>query len=196
MTTIEPIWTQQQTRPLGWWGMLLAVATEGTLFATLIASYFYIRFKTVAWPPDGIANPHVLLPCVLTGVLVASSVPMVIAERALRRSRPRLLRTSLFTAFLLGVAYTLLQFRQYENDWGKFKPSRDAYGSLYYTLTGLHWAHVVAGLLLLLFVQYQVWQRAYRPERSAGVQVAALYVHFVNVLALAILLTVYLSPRL
>jgi len=190
MTTIEPVWTQRPTRPLGWWGMLLAVATEATLFATLIASYFYIRFKTESWPPDGIAKPHVLLPCVLTGVLVASSVPMLIA------SRRRFVRGALLTAFVLGGAYAVLQAWQLDRDWGRFHAATNAYGSLYYTLTGLLWAHVVAGLLILLFVQYQVWQPAYRPERSAGVQVAALYAHFVNALALAILLTVYLSPRL
>ena len=190
MTTIEPVWTQRPTRPLGWWGMLLGVATEATLFATLIASYFYIRFKTVGWPPEGIAKPHVLLPCVLTGVLVASSVPMLIAARR------RFVRGTLLAAFLLGLVYALLQAWQLDRDWGRFHAAKDAYASLYYTLTGLLWAHVVAGLLLLLFVLYQAWNPAYSPQRSAGVQVAALYVHFVNAVALAILLAVYLSPQL
>ena len=32
--------------PSGWWGMVLLIATEATLFLLLIATYFYLRFKT------------------------------------------------------------------------------------------------------------------------------------------------------
>lgn len=196
MTTFEPIWTQRPTRSLGWWGMLLLVATEATLFATLIASYFYLRFQTTTWPPHGIAKPHVLLPWILTAVLVSSSLPLVVATRIDAARRIALLRACLFAPFVLGVVYAVLQFLQYKHDWSDMRPSNSAYSSIYYTLTGLHWAHVVAGLLLVLFVQYQAWHPAYRPERGAAVQITALYWHFVNVLAVAILLTAYLSPQL
>ena len=50
-------------RPTGWWGMLVVVLTEATLFALLLASYFYTRFRSPgAWPPDGQPDPRLLKP--------------------------------------------------------------------------------------------------------------------------------------
>ena len=196
MTTIEPVWTRAQTRPLGWWGMLLLVATEATLFATLVASYFYLRFKNVAWPPEGIEKPQVLVPCVLAAVLVAASAPMVVAARALAGARIRLVRACVAAALTLGAAFAAGQFLLLEDDWGAFRPAGSAYASIYYMLAGLLWAHVAAGVLLLGFVLMQLSRTPYRPEWSAAVQISSLYVHFVSVVAVAVLLTAYLSPQL
>src|SRR5207253_2437540 len=81
---------QRQAKPNGWWGIVLFVATEATLFGTLIGSYFYLRFNTLQWPPPGVPEPKVVLPLVLAVVLAAASVPMqgaVVAARAGRRGR-------------------------------------------------------------------------------------------------------------
>ena len=43
-------------RPLGWWGMVSLVATEATIFAGLLSSYFFLRATSAAWrtvPPVG-----------------------------------------------------------------------------------------------------------------------------------------------
>ena len=69
-------------RPLGWWGMLLLVATEATLFGVLLASYYYLRFEAgPAWPPEGIPEPKVVKNLWINAILVASSVPMLLAVR-------------------------------------------------------------------------------------------------------------------
>src|SRR5438477_2744733 len=60
---------QRRTTPNGWWGMALLIATEFTLFGSLIASYFYLRFQNSTWPPGGIENPSVTLPLVFTAIL-------------------------------------------------------------------------------------------------------------------------------
>ena len=45
-------------RPTGWWGMVMFITTEATLFAALVASYFYLRFQsTPDWPPGGVKAP-------------------------------------------------------------------------------------------------------------------------------------------
>src|ERR671930_2373052 len=66
---------QRRSLPLGWWGVALLVATETAFFGTLIASYFYLRFRASQWPPPGIEPPDVTAPLILTGALVATSVP-------------------------------------------------------------------------------------------------------------------------
>jgi cytochrome c oxidase subunit 3/cytochrome c oxidase subunit I+III len=184
------------TRPNGWWGMLLFVATESSLFAVLIATYFYLRFESITWPPHGIDKPKILLPVLLTAVLASTSVPMALAERAIKYGRRRALELWLLLALVLGTGYLFLQLLQFHKDLDKFSPQDNAYASIYYTLTGAHAAHVAAGLLFNLWIQIGAWRGAYRPERYAAVQVTALYWHFVNALAVAVLATAYLSPSL
>ena len=75
--------------PSGWWGVLLFIATEATLFGLMIASYFYLRFQTAHWPPAGIDKPKVALPLVLTAILVATAVPLLLAVRSARVGRAR-----------------------------------------------------------------------------------------------------------
>jgi cytochrome c oxidase subunit 3/cytochrome c oxidase subunit I+III len=48
----------RRAMPSGWWGMLLFLASEATLFGLLIASYFYLRFYNTHWPPPGIDKPR------------------------------------------------------------------------------------------------------------------------------------------
>jgi cytochrome c oxidase subunit III len=183
------------SRANGWWGMVLLIATEATLFAVLIASYFYIRFKSPAWPPDGINDPTVGRPLLNNGVLLASIVPMYLAERAVFRGRGALLRLGLLASFLLMLAYFALQLDSFWTSWHSFKPSEDTYASLVYTIVGAHWVHVGAGILLLAFVQLRAWLGHFDAERNVPVQVTALYVYFVGLLAIPVFLT-SVSPAL
>jgi len=76
------------------WGMAMFIGSETALFAMMIGSYFYIRFKNLAWPPRGIEEPKVVVPLILLGVLLASSVPMVLGALAARDGRVRTARTA------------------------------------------------------------------------------------------------------
>lgn len=190
-----PLARPTASRANGWWGMVLLIATEGTLFAVLIASYFYIRFKSPDWPQGGINDPTLARPLLNNGVLLASIVPIYLAERAVFRGRQALLRLGLGGAFLLLLAYFALQTDSFWTSWQSFKPSENTYASLVYTLVGAHWLHVGAGILLLAFVQLRAWLGHFDAERNVPVQVTALYVYFVAVLAIPVFLTT-VSPVL
>jgi heme/copper-type cytochrome/quinol oxidase subunit 3 len=181
----------------GWWGMVLFVATEATLFTVLLASYFYIRFKTSSgWPPDGIADPKLLRALVMTALLTASGFVMYAAETGIRRGRRRALVLGLGATFLLGLAFLGLQIWETVVVAREFTPRTDTYGSLVFTITGAHSAHLVVGLLLLAWVQVRAWFRAYTPGRHLGVQMAAMYWYFVVVVQVAIFVSLYLTPRI
>ncbi|TML15048.1 MAG: heme-copper oxidase subunit III [Actinobacteria bacterium] len=181
----------------GWWGMVLLVATEGTLFAVLLASYFYVRFKTSGgWPPDGIADPKLLRAFVMTVLLTASSFFMYAAESGIRRGRQRALVLGLGAAFLLGLAFLGLQIWETVVVARELTPRTDAYGSLFFTVTGAHSAHLVAGLLLMAWIQVRAWFGVYSQRRHLGVQMAAIYWYFVVAVQLAIFVSLYLTPRI
>jgi heme/copper-type cytochrome/quinol oxidase subunit 3 len=182
-------------RPNAWWGMLLLVVTEGTLFAVLLTSYFYLRAKTTgAWPPDGIDDPKLVEPVIMTLLLVASDIPMVIADRRIRRGDRTGLEIGSAITFAMGSGFLILQYLEYAKDTKHFHPQTDAYGSLFYTINAIHALHVAVGLLLIVWVFLRARERDITRRNSIAVQVTSLYWHFVHVAWLVIFLCLYLSP--
>jgi cytochrome c oxidase subunit III len=174
--------------PNGWWGAALFIATEATLFGTLIATYYYLRFNTPAWPPAGVEHPKVALPLVLTGILVSTTIPIFLAVRAARAGNARLAWLLLFVALLVQGGYFGVQVHEYLSDLDKMSPQGSAYASIYFTLVGAHHAHVVVGIALELWVLWKLLG-GLNNYRLIGVRVAAFYWYFVNLLAIAVVLT-------
>jgi heme/copper-type cytochrome/quinol oxidase subunit 3 len=179
---------------LAWWGMALFVAAETTLFGVLVATYFYLRFKNVEWPPHGIPEPKLVVPLVLLGVLVLTSVPMQLALRAVQARRLGAARLLLVLALVVQAGYFAMQVHEYAGDLGRFAPSDHAYGSIYYTLLGADHAHVALGLLLDLWLLGKL-ARGLTRYRLNAFSAITLYWHAVNVITIAVTLTT-LSPAL
>jgi cytochrome c oxidase subunit 3/cytochrome c oxidase subunit I+III len=191
--TVVP-YSPRAARPNGWWGMVVFVATEATLFATLIGSYYDLRFRTTPWPPAGVPDPRVALPLILLGVLVASSIPVQMASVWSRSGRVRALQLALLVAVAMQTVYLVFQIHLFVDDLHKFTPQDNAYGSIYFTMVGAHHAHVLVGILLELWLVLRLLGGSTR-YRVVGVQATAFYWHAINVLAIAVTI-VQLSPSL
>ena len=185
------------TAAFGWWGMVWLIATEAMLFAALIASYFYIRFQSgPVWPPVGIVPPDLTLPLIMSVILWSSSIPVHIADRGIRTGNQSALRYGLLAGFLLGATFLAIQVGiEYPELLHEFTPRTNAYGSLVFTLTGMHGIHVGIGLLISLWTQIRAWSGAFDENRHLTVQNFALYWHFVDVVWLFVLVSIYLSPH-
>ena len=70
--------------------------------------------------------------------------------------------------------------------------SRNLFGTTYYTLVGFHALHVFAGLILMLVILGRAAAGAYSREDHAGVEVAAYYWHFVDVVWIGLYTTIFL----
>jgi cytochrome c oxidase subunit III len=184
----------RRSLPNGWWGMVLLICTEATLFGTLIASYFYLRLQATTWPPAGIDPPSTTLPLVLTAVLVATTVPMLAAARMARAGRTRPAWLLIAVAMLVQAGYLAAQIVLFLDDLSSFDPRATSYGSIYFTLLSAHHAHVAAGILLdaALLIRLLGGLTNYR---LIGVRAVALYWCFVNAAAVLVVLT-QLSPAL
>jgi heme/copper-type cytochrome/quinol oxidase subunit 3 len=139
-------------RPNGWWGMAIFVATEATLFGTILGTYFYLRFNNLHWPPGGIPGPKVTLPLVLTAILVSTSVPVQLAVSAAERAQLPRARAALLLAVVLQAGYLGMQLHLFVHDVHEFPPSGSAYSSIYFTMLGAHHLHVFVGILLILWI--------------------------------------------
>jgi cytochrome c oxidase subunit III len=174
--------------PNGWWGALLFIATEATLFGCLIATYFYLRFNNTHWPPPGVEPPKVALPLILTTILVATTIPIFFAGRAARSGNARLAWLLFFIALLVQGGYFGIQVHEFLSDLDKMSPHDSAYASIYFTLIGAHHAHVVVGMLIEIWVLAKLLG-GLTNYRLIGVRVAAFYWYFVNFMAVAVVLT-------
>lgn len=193
-TTVREVARRRKAFPNGWWGMALLIATEATLFGTLIATYFYLRFQVVTWPPPGIEPPKVALPLSLTAVLVLTSVPILLAVRAVKGGRgPRAASLLALTA-AVQAGYLAVQIVLYLDDLSKFSPKDSAYGSIYFTLLMAHHIHVFVGILLSLWIVSKL-VRGLTAYRLTAVRAIAIYLYFVNVAAVFVVFT-QLSPSL
>ena len=180
--------------PNGWWGAAMLVAAETALFGSLLASYYFLRFQTVEWPPAGIEPPDVTLPLVLTGALVLTSLPLFLAVRAARVGRLRAVRLGLLAAGVVQCGYLAAQIVLFMEDLDKFSPEDTAYGSIYFTLLAAHHLHVLVGILLVGWLLVRlIW--GLTNYRLIAIRVVALYWNFVNALAILVVLT-QLSPSL
>jgi len=187
-------YTQRVAKPNGWWGMVVFVATEATLFGTLIGSYYDLRFRTPHWPPAGVPDPKVAVPLILLAVLVSTSVPVQLASLFARAGRTAATQLALLVALVMQTGYLAMQIHLYADDLHRFSPQATAYGSIYFTMVGAHHAHVFVGILLegWLLMRLFFGNSVYR---AVGVQATAFYWHAINVLAVAVTI-VQLSPSL
>ncbi|MFC5499710.1 heme-copper oxidase subunit III [Caenimonas terrae] len=176
----------------GWWGMWTLVATEAALFAYLLFSYFYVASQTVgAWPPSGPPKLGIALPD--TFILLAGSLTMWLGERGVRKGRRGQLLLGIAATLVLGVVFLGLQLIEWRNK--PFSLHTNAYGSLYFTVTGFHMAHVVIGLLMLAVLFVWTLLGYFDERRHSAVSTGALYWHFVTAVWIAVFLSLYVVPQ-
>jgi heme/copper-type cytochrome/quinol oxidase subunit 3 len=177
-----------------WWGMAMLLASEAMLFGAFIASYYYLRLQSDGWPPPGIPEPPLVVPLVMTGVLLLTSIPMQLASINAGLARRRAALLLVLAAFVVQSGYLAYEAHSYFGDLDTFAPSDHAYGSIYYVLLGADHAHVLLGLLfdVWLIVKLSLGLNRYRRRAT---QAIAFYWHGVNLLTLVVV-GVILSARL
>jgi cytochrome c oxidase subunit 3 len=191
---IRDVERRRLAQPNGWWGVVLLIATEATLLLAIVGTYYYLRFQTTQWPPRGIDAPSVALPLVMMGVLLLTSVPMQLAAVATRAGRVGPTRALIVLAMLVQAGYLAVQIILLRKDLLDFSPAATAYGSIYFTMIVAHHAHVAIGLLLDVGILIRLIG-GLTDYRAVGVRAIALYWHFVNLMAIVVVLT-QLSPSL
>jgi cytochrome c oxidase subunit III len=178
-------------RPIGWYGMVFFLASEAVFFANLIASYLYLRVRAETWPPPG-ANIELnkVLVGINTVILLSSSIPMHLAGRAAVRGQKRALSVFLGLTVLLGSIFLSIQLYEYTHS--NFGPQSGIFGSVFFTLTGFHGAHVIAGVLILLVCFARSLRGDFTAKRHFPIQAAEMYWHFVDVVWVFLFTVLYL----
>jgi heme/copper-type cytochrome/quinol oxidase subunit 3 len=180
-------------RSVTWWGMLMVIATEGMIFACLLAGWFFLRAASKQWPPPGVELPDLRLSVPFSFVLWGSSIPVLWAEWGLKRMRLGVFRAGMALSWVMGAAflgYTAYDFHELHFGW------RDhAYGSAFYVIVGLHAIHVLIGLAMSAVVQLKAALGRYDRGHHRSAEAATLYWHFVDAVWLFVFPSLFLSTH-
>ncbi len=176
-------------------GMMLFIASEIMFFAGLFGVYFNVRAATSAWPPGGIdfIEPFPL-PLVGTFLLVLSSFTIQWAIWRIRKNARTGLVRGLAITLLLGVMFLGIQMYEYYHFVHEYDFGIDSgvYGTLFYTLTGFHGAHVFGGIVGISVILLRSLQGQFSGRHHIAVEAVSAYWHFVDVVWIALFLTIYI----
>lgn len=121
-----------------------------------------------------------------TGVIILSSVLLFLAKKYIQKEKRKPGTILLWGAFLMGVAFIALQFRGFgqiiSEGYYFTGPTSTINSSYIYLVVLAHLAHVAAGLVVLLVLIYKHYKQAYKPGQMIGLQLGAIFWHFVDIL--------------
>jgi cytochrome c oxidase subunit 3 len=153
-------------------GLWLFFFSEIFLFGALLAARFYLWGNTRPELDQGIG-------VITTGVLLLSSFFMVQAETAMTYGNRRGFLINGGITAILGIAFLIGVVGV---EWqGHLRPGDGAYGGMFYLMTGMHALHVLSGVIIILINLYLVRKGSYSAERHWGIEGAALYWHYVDI---------------
>src|SRR5947199_648591 len=175
-------------------GMWLFIVSDAITFSALLVAYSYVRVASSLWPRP-FESASIINATVMTGVLLSSSLTMVMAVRESKRDAVSKTVVWLLATAAGGILFDILHIREwlglihegvrlFANPWGT-----PLFGAAFFSLTGLHMTHVTIGVVYLIVVALGFGRSKYSAE---DVEVSGLYWHFVDLVWMFIFTLVYL----
>jgi cytochrome c oxidase subunit I len=177
-------------------GILAFLFSEVGFFGVLILAYLFFYAHPHPGPgPKGLDVPRTL---VFSVCLFASSFTFWRSEVALHKQRRGSMLGWLALTIALGAVFLGGQANEY---WKLFQSgvdlSTNMFSTTFFTLTGFHGVHVLIGLITLLIFLWLAWEGdSVSAKFDAAFKCVGYYWHFVDVVWVFVLFTIYILPLL
>jgi cytochrome c oxidase subunit III len=172
-------------------GMTLFILSEAFLFLALFFAYYYLSAQVPRWPPEP-PKLHYALP--MLGILLLSSAVLHWGERRAKAGGVATAKLAVIATLALGIVFIVLQVLEYAEHLHTLTPRSNAYGSIFYTITSVHGAHLVIGLLMLVYLLALPLEPVSRPPHRPMHNIS-LYWHFVDLVWVFIVALLYVAPH-
>ncbi len=173
-------------------GMALFIASEVMFFAAFFWAFFTSSLFPVGgvWPPKGITpfDPFEF-PFLNTLILLLSGTTVTWAHHSLLEGNQKGLIQGLTVTVLLGLSFTCVQ--AYEYSHAAFHFTGGIYPSTFFMATGFHGFHVIIGTTFLAVCLWRSKRGDFTPTHHFGLEAAAWYWHFVDVVWLFLFICIY-----
>jgi heme/copper-type cytochrome/quinol oxidase subunit 3 len=176
-------------------GMWIFLISDAFSFFAAFLGYGMLRAGATVWRHPG--EPALAIPPAagLTLVLILSSVTMALALNAVVARKRGLLNLFVLLTIALGVNYLWFQANEWHNLTSEgLKFSQDNYANSFYLITGFHGAHVVGGIVYLLFILFRGMSGKYDDGNYHEVELADLFWQFVTLAGIFVFAFLYLLP--
>ncbi len=177
------------------WGIILFITSEVIFFFSFFWAFFRRRGAPTVdigsfWPPIGIQtlNPF-SVPLLNTLVLLTSGLTVTWAHHSLVNQDFKRRLWGLTLTVVLGFYFTMLQAFEYFE--APFSISDSVYGSTFFVITGFHGLHVIIGRIFLTICLFRLNNFHFSSSHHFGLEAAAWYWHFVDVVWLFLFICVY-----
>jgi len=176
-------------------GMFLFIVSEIMFFFAFFWAFFYLSLNSTpsigaVWPP---AESEILdtfqIPLLNTILLLSSGASVTWSHESVVFKKKFQAIISLFITILLALIFTALQGFEYIS--APFNITDSAYGSTFYMATGFHGFHVLIGTLFLCVCFFRLYFDHFSSTHHIGFEAACWYWHFVDVVWLFLVVTVY-----
>ncbi len=168
-----------------WW----VIASEIVIFGGLLASYVMHRLGHPEWGGYA-AHTNTAAGATNTFVLLTSSLFAVLAHKAATQKQGKKAAGLLLATVAGGAVFLGIKAYEWSHEIAAgYTLTTNGFWSFYYTAAGLHAAHVIAGMILMLVVAAQ----ARRNEELQRVELVGLYWHFVDVVWIFLFPLLYIA---
>ena len=159
-----------------WWGMVMTLLADATLFLSLVFAYFFLWTVSPEWPPEGYRDTSLAWPMAALAALLAASAAIRWGEAGNRQGKRMRLRIGYLAAIGLGLAFIVAQLMAFRGDG--LSATGHAYAALVYTIAGFQFVHVAIALLMAAFTVLRSVRGDVDGERPVVPQVTALFWHY------------------
>jgi cytochrome c oxidase subunit III len=179
-------------RSLTWWGTVGLLLIESTAFGLAIASYLYLKGRADEWPTAAFA-PRMFWANVTTGLLLLSAIPNEIVKRAAQKLSLR--QVQFWLVMCLAIEVAAIGTRALEFPLLNVRWDANAYGSMVWTLIGLHTTHLITDCVDSVVLTVLMFAGPVNEHRFVDVAENSLYWYFVIASWMPIYAVIYLVPR-
>jgi cytochrome c oxidase subunit 3 len=128
-------------------------------------------------------------------IILLSSLTFVLAKKALKQKNRQLTTVWLLVTLALGIAFVFSQLEGFnqiiQTGYNFTGPTSNITMSYIYLIAVVHILHVIAGLICILVVIYNHFKQKYNANNMLGLELAANFWHFVDLLWLVLFLFLY-----
>ncbi len=130
-----------------------------------------------------------------TIVIIVSSITLLLAKHALKKDNRGTTTLWLLITFALGILFIFNQFQGFQQiinlGYNFTGPTSSVTMSYIYLIAVVHILHVIVGLICLLVVIYNHFNKKYSADNRLGFDLAATFWHFIDILWIYLFLFLY-----
>ena len=174
------------TGRLGVWWLLMS---EIVIFGGVLVSYLMHRLAHPEWEQQA-AYTNTWAGAFNTFVLLTSSLSAVLAHQAASRGNGKRAANLLYATFCGGLIFLTVKSFEWAHEIHEgFTIQAGGFWSYYYVAAGVHAFHVIAGMLVMLWVA----NSAKKNEDLHRVENVGLYWHFVDIVWIFLFPLLYIA---